>query len=140
MCACALLSGAGRRSECKAGKEGGVWRMRPYGKRQTGLCSEALDTKKNAEQKKFGNRDLTRQEYESLRHYEKMMRKSECFEASSKEVPPSCRKCMFYQPEWKFRTCTFSSCFYGKDVDVFRRKPLKKDRYSKPRGKKDGRF
>jgi hypothetical protein len=38
---------------------------------------------------------------------------------------------LHYHPDFKYRKCLFSTCPYGKqDKDIFRRKPLSKDRFS----------
>ena len=45
-------------------------------------------------------------------------------------APPSCKKCKFYHPGFKYRKCLFSECHYRKEIQVFRRKPLRRDRFS----------
>ena len=45
--------------------------------------------------------------------------------------PPKCRLCQYYQPDFKYRRCLFATCPYGKtDNEVFRQKPLPKDKFS----------
>ena len=39
---------------------------------------------------------------------------------------PKCRRCMYYHPEFKYRSCLYSACPFGKDEkDIFRVKPPK---------------
>ncbi len=53
----------------------------------------------------------------------------------SKAVP-RCRKCLYYRPDFRFRSCLFADCPYGKNTrSVFRRKPLRIDKII---GKKTG--
>ena len=43
---------------------------------------------------------------------------------------PRCGKCCYYHPEFKYRRCLYATCPYGKqDSEVFRHKPLKKDKF-----------
>ncbi len=71
-------------------------------------------------------------------HYDRMVRKAEktseqssvSSEVKSSSYPRSCKQCEYYQPRFKYRKCLFAECFYKKDVDVFRRKPHVRDRYS----------
>jgi len=67
---------------------------------------------------------------EMLRHYEKLIRASKKVEKNCKNKPLSCPLCMYYRPDFKYRKCQFSRCFYGKEANVFRDKPLKKDVFS----------
>ncbi len=40
--------------------------------------------------------------------------------------PPKCRCCPYFQPEFRYRKCLFSTCPYGKDRSTpFRKKPLR---------------
>ena len=44
---------------------------------------------------------------------------------------PKCSRCLFYRPDFKYRRCLYATCPYGKpDSEVFRRKPLTKDKFS----------
>ena len=43
--------------------------------------------------------------------------------------PLKCRLCPYYQPEFRYRKCLYSSCPYGKDRNTaFRRRPLKSEK------------
>ena len=43
--------------------------------------------------------------------------------------PPKCRLCPYYQPEFRYRECLYSSCPYGKERNTaFRRRPLKSEK------------
>lgn len=61
---------------------------------------------------------------ELLRRYEKLSR------AAMQNKPESCKRCVYYRPDFKYRRCQFSRCPYGKQADVFRQKPLKRDKFS----------
>lgn len=61
---------------------------------------------------------------ELLRRYEKLSR------AAMQDKPDSCKRCVYYRPDFKYRRCQFSRCPYGKQADVFRQKPLKQDKFS----------
>lgn len=61
---------------------------------------------------------------ELLRRYEKLSR------AAMQDKPDSCKRCVYYRPDFKYRRCQFSRCPYGKQTDVFRQKPLKWDKFS----------
>lgn len=78
----------------------------------------------------MSRKDLSRRDYETLRHYDRMMRNKK---RNCSGVPGSCRRCPYYQKDWKYRRCTFTTCLYGKDVKIFRNKPLKHDRFAKTR-------
>lgn len=47
------------------------------------------------------------------------------------EKPLSCAKCQYYQPDFKYRKCLYSRCPYQRDTDIFRKRPLKKDKIPK---------
>lgn len=61
---------------------------------------------------------------ELLSRYEKLSR------ATMQDKPDSCKRCVYYRPDFKYRRCQFSRCPYGKQTDVFRQKPLKRDKFS----------
>ena len=61
---------------------------------------------------------------ELLRRYEKLSR------AAMQNKPESCKRCVYYRPDFKYRRCQFPRCPYGKQADVFRQKPLKRDKFS----------
>lgn len=62
-----------------------------------------------------------------LRQYEKMIKRND---KDDKNVPGSCKKCQYYRPDFKFRKCLYTKCQFGKEQDVFRKKPLKSDKFS----------
>ena len=44
-------------------------------------------------------------------------------------TPPKCRLCIYYQPQFRYRTCLFSICPYGKSRNTaFRKKPLSEEK------------
>ena len=69
---------------------------------------------------------MSEKEMQRFRHYEALMKKSR--KAAGGEKPPSCAKCQYYQPDFKFRKCLHAKCPYGRDTEVFRKRPLKKDK------------
>ena len=68
-----------------------------------------------------------------LRHFEKLMKRIPGFEKGRQKVPKSCRECEYYQPRFRFRTCTYVTCRYGLDREIFRKHPLKKEYFTKPK-------
>ena len=44
--------------------------------------------------------------------------------------PGSCKRCIYFRPDFRYRRCQFSRCPYGNQQDMFRKKPLKRDRFS----------
>lgn len=64
---------------------------------------------------------------ERFRQYEKLMKN---FEKKNSHSPASCKKCPYYRPEFKFRSCLYSKCPFGKDKDIFRKHPLRRDKVS----------
>ena len=64
---------------------------------------------------------------EVFRRYEKLTKaaKREKPGSASEHKPGSCAHCLYYRPDFKYRRCS-----YGKDKDVFRKKPLKRDKFS----------
>ena len=73
---------------------------------------------------------MSEKEMQRFRHYEALMKKSR--KAAGGEKPPSCAKCQYYQPDFKFRKCLYARCPYGRDAEVFRKRPLKKDKIPGP--------
>ena len=64
----------------------------------------------------------------------KLNRCKKLLEASVKtdrnKEPPKCRLCQYYQPDFRYRRCIFSSCPYGKDRNsAFRKNPLRKEKF-----------
>ena len=71
----------------------------------------------------MSDKDLQR-----YRHYESMIKKER--KTGIGEKPPSCAKCQYYQPDFKYRKCLFATCPYGKpEKEYFRQKPLPKDKF-----------
>ena len=65
----------------------------------------------------------------SLNFYRNLMKRD--VPVDRNKTAPKCRQCCYYHPDFKYRKCLFSTCPYGKqDKDIFRRKPLSKDRFS----------
>ena len=62
---------------------------------------------------------------ERFRHYEKLMKKA------GDQAPASCRKCPYFQPEFKYRSCLYTRCPYDHGRSTLRDKPLKKDKFVK---------
>ena len=69
-------------------------------------------------------------DFQRFRHYEALIRKSK--KTGAQKKPVSCAKCVYYQPEFKYRKCLYARCPYRKVEDVFRKRPLKKDKIPKP--------
>lgn len=65
---------------------------------------------------------------ELLRRYEKLSKAA--MQDKPESWPGSCKRCVYYRPDFKYRRCQFSRCPYGKQTDVFRLKPLKRDKFS----------
>ena len=57
-----------------------------------------------------------------FRRYEKLTKEAKKIGRKSKERPVSCARCSFWRPEFKYRNCQFSSCPFGAEKDVFRKK------------------
>ena len=65
----------------------------------------------------------------SLNFYRNLMKRDVTVDRN--KTAPKCRQCCYYHPDFKYRKCLFSTGPYGKqDKDIFRRKPLSKDRFS----------
>lgn len=69
-----------------------------------------------------------RKQKELLRRDEKLSKAARPHKYESK--PGCCMRCMYYRPDFKYRRCRFSRCPYGCQPNVFRKKPLKRDRFS----------
>ena len=66
----------------------------------------------------MSDKDLQR-----YRHYESMIKKAR--KTGTGEKPPSCAKCQYYQPDFKYRKCLYARCPYQRDTEIFRKRPLK---------------
>ena len=51
----------------------------------------------------MSDKDLQR-----YRHYESMIKKAR--KTGIGEKPPSCAKCQYYQPDFKYRKCLYARC------------------------------
>ena len=60
-----------------------------------------------------------------LKRYEKLIRSAQKDETYGR--PASCSKCRYYQSDFKYRKCLFTRCPYKVELDVFRRRPLRRD-------------
>ena len=66
-----------------------------------------------------------------FRRYEKLMKESQKRKDPANK-PPSCAKCLYYQPDFKYRKCLYARCPYGRDAEIFRKRPLKRDKIPVP--------
>ncbi len=58
--------------------------------------------------------------------------------ANRNKMPPKCRDCMYYQPEFRYRKCLYAVCPLGKSSKaVFRNKPLPEEKIIPEEGEKD---
>ena len=49
--------------------------------------------------------------------------------ADRTKEPPKCRCCLYYQPDFRYRSCLFSECPYGKARNTaFWKKPLRNEK------------
>lgn len=67
---------------------------------------------------------------ELFRRSEKLIKVSKRIDPKSQKKPCSCNRCLYRRPDFKYRKCHFSRCPFGADVDVFRKKPLRRDKFS----------
>ena len=74
---------------------------------------------------------MSDKEIQRFRRYEKLVKKSQKAKDPG-EKPPSCPNCPYYQPDFKYRKCLHARCPYGRDAEVFRKRPLKKDKIPGP--------
>jgi len=72
---------------------------------------------------------MSKQE-EIFRRYEKLAKAARKDTPVSADKPRSCACCIYYRPDFKYRKCQYSRCPYGKEENVFRKKPLKRDKFS----------
>lgn len=70
---------------------------------------------------------------EIFRRYEKPAKdaKKEKTRNASDHKPGGCIHCLYYRPDFKYRRCQFTRCPYGKEDDVFRKDPLKRDKFTR---------
>ena len=72
---------------------------------------------------------MSKQE-EIFRRYEKLAKAAKKSAPELKDKPGSCARCIYYRPDFRYRKCQFSRCPYTGDTDVFRKRPLKRDKFS----------
>ena len=61
-----------------------------------------------------------------LKHYKKLMETPP--QVDRNKVPPECRNCEYFQPQFRYRQCLYAICPYGKgEKATFRNRPLKKE-------------
>ena len=48
------------------------------------------------------------------------------------KTAPKCRQCCYYHPDFKYRKCLYARCPYQRDTEIFRKRPLKKDKIPRP--------
>lgn len=63
-----------------------------------------------------------------FRRFERMAKSAK--KNLSGDKPGSCSRCLYYRPDFKFRFCQFTRCPYELKENVFRRKPLTRDKFS----------
>lgn len=68
----------------------------------------------------------------AIQRYKRMMEATPVI--NRQKTPPGCRNCMYFQPRFRYRSCLFASCPYGKKGSaIFRRKPLRKEKITAER-------
>ena len=70
---------------------------------------------------------MSDKERQRFRRYEKLVKANAKAKDPAKK-PPSCARCPYYQPDFKYRKCLYARCLYQKDTEIFRKRPLKKDK------------
>lgn len=66
-----------------------------------------------------------RNQEECFRYYENL-----CHKAFTKNArkPMSCARCPYRREDFRYRTCVFTRCPFGKAENVFRKRPLKREK------------
>ncbi len=67
---------------------------------------------------------------DDFRRSEKLVKAVKKAQTNRTSCPKSCSQCSYYRQDFKYRTCQFSRCIYGNRENVFRKKPLGRDKYS----------
>ena len=62
--------------------------------------------------------------YQDTREFRELDRMMRQVPNHGRRKPESCESCMYYQPEFKYRTCLYARCPYGIKKDVFRKELL----------------
>ena len=76
--------------------------------------------------------DRTKEVQQHLRHLETLMKQSP-EPGNGRKAPPSCLKCPYYQPDFKYRTCLYARCPFRQDINVFRKRPRRLDPLGRPK-------
>lgn len=63
-----------------------------------------------------------------FRRFERMAKSAK--KNLSGDKPGSCSRCLYFRPDFKYRFCQFTRCPYELKENVFRRKPLARDKFS----------
>ena len=72
---------------------------------------------------------------------DKDLQRFRCYETLVKKMqktdnpiqkPPSCSKCPYYRPEFRYRRCLYARCPFYRGAETFRKRPLKRDRIPGP--------
>lgn len=71
-----------------------------------------------------------RNQEEVFRQYEKLSKAAKKEASAPKNKPGSCARCIYCRPDFKYRKCQFSRCPFDQGKEVFRKKPLKRDKFS----------
>ena len=80
---------------------------------------------------------MSEKELQRFRRYEKLVKKARKEQKAkaggqAPDAPPSCARCPYYQPDFKYRKCLYARCPYKRDTEIFRKRPLKKDKIPGP--------
>ena len=70
---------------------------------------------------------MSEKDLQRFRHYEKLIKESQKATDPGKK-PSSCEKCMYHQPDFKYRKCLYTWCPYKRETEIFWKRPLKKDK------------
>lgn len=62
---------------------------------------------------------------ERFRCYENLCHRAE--KKRDKE-PMSCARCPYHREDFRYRSCIFTRCPFGRPEDVFRKQPLKREK------------
>ena len=71
---------------------------------------------------------MSKQE-DRFRRYERSARLKKKLSPEEESRPSCCADCLYRCPDFKYRRCMFARCPYGISDNVFRDKPLKRDRF-----------
>ncbi len=67
---------------------------------------------------------------ELLHRCEKLMKVSKRAGNASANKPRRCKHCIYHRPDFKYRRCQFSRGQFSQQNEVFRKNPLKYDKFS----------